>query len=63
MHNHYSKQWHLFVIGRVEISSSEGTTLADLIAMAVYATAIIPLILMILEITDENPMKTPMKTQ
>ena len=36
----------------VEIGSSEGTTQGDHVAMAVYQIAIIPLILMILKITE-----------
>ena len=42
----------LFIIGRVEITSSEGTTQVAPVAVAVYTIAIIPLILMILEITE-----------
>ena len=53
--NCYTKPSRLFVIGGVEISSSEGTTQGDPIAMAVYAVAVIPLLLMVLEITDNLP--------
>ena len=47
VYNRYSKPRRLYVIGRVEISLSKGTTLRDLIAVAVYAIAIIPLILIL----------------
>lgn len=53
--NCYTKPSRLFVIGGVEISSSEGTTHGDPIAMAVYAVAVNPLLLMVLEITDNLP--------
>ena len=53
--NCYNKPSRLFVIGGVEVSSTEGTTQGDPIAMAVYAIAAIPLLLMVLEITDNLP--------
>ena len=51
VHNCYSRPSRLFAIGSEEIASPEGTTQVDPVAMAAYAVAVIPLILMILEIT------------
>ena len=45
----------LFVIRGVEKLSSETTTSGNPVAMAVYVAAIIPLILIILVITDQYP--------
>jgi len=50
--NCYTKPSRLFVIGGVELRSEKGTTQGDPIAMAVYAIAAMPLLLMVLEITD-----------
>ena len=46
------------VIGGVEILWSEERTQSNPVAMAVYAIAIIPLILMVLKITDQYPHGT-----
>ena len=45
----------LFVIGSTEISSSEGTTQGDPAAMAIYAVAIIPMILMLVDTVSNVP--------
>ena len=44
----------LFIIGRAEIQSSEGTTQDGPVAMPIYALSVIPLMLMILETTNTN---------
>ena len=51
--NCYSLHSQQFIIGGNEIRSCEETTLVDPIAMAVYAIAIIPMILMIADITSK----------
>ena len=51
--NCYAVPSRLFVVGGHEITSNEGTTQGDPIAMAVYATATIPL--MFIEILNELP--------
>ena len=58
MHNCYSKPLRLFVIGGVEVSKSEGIMQGNSVAMAVYSIKIVPLILMILEITNQYPHGT-----
>ena len=57
-HNCFSRPSQLFVIGGVEITSSKGNTQSDPVVMAAYAITIIPLILMILEITESYPEGT-----
>ena len=51
--NCYSLHSRLFIIGGNEIRSCEGTTQSDPIAMTLYAIAIIPMILMIVDITSK----------
>ena len=52
----YSLPSRLFVIVGAEITE-EGTTQGDPTAMAIYAIAIIPLIMMLLELTEKFPSK------
>ena len=55
--NCYSQPSRLFIIGGCELKSSEGTTQGYPIAMAIYAIAIIPLMLMVLDVSDKLPDK------
>ena len=55
--NCYINPSRLFIIGGHELTSSEGTTQGDPIAMAIYAIAVITLMLMVLEITNKLPDK------
>ena len=55
VYNCYATSAHLFIFGGSELKSEEGTTQGDPIAMAVYALATIPLLLMVLEITAQYP--------
>ena len=48
----------LFIITGTEIPSSEGTTQVDTTAMSIEAIAIIPLVLMIIEIMSTSPDNT-----
>ena len=56
--NCYTLPSRLFIIGRTEIPSSEGTTQGDPTALSIYAIAIIPLVLMIMEIMSTSPDNT-----
>ena len=56
--NCYMIPSRMFVIGGFEISSSEGTTQGDPTVMAIYAIAVIPLVLMIIEIVTSTPGNT-----
>ena len=42
----------LFIIGGTEIKSSEGTTQGDPVAMPIYALGVIPIMLIVLQITN-----------
>jgi hypothetical protein len=55
--NCYSHNARLFIVGGGEIRSNEGTTQGDPAAMAIYAIAIIPLILMLVDMS-KNRSKT-----
>ena len=56
--NCYTLPSWLFIIGGTEIPSSEGTTQADPTVTSIYAIAIIPLVLMIMEIMSTFPDNT-----
>ena len=53
VNNCYSLPSRLFVISGAEITSEEGTTQGEPTVMAIYAIAIIPLIMMLLELTEK----------
>ena len=48
----YTWPLRLFIIGGTEIQSSEGTTQGDPVAMPIYVLSVIPLMLVVLEITN-----------
>ena len=52
--NCYTLPSRLFIIGGTEIQYSEGTTQGDPVAMPIYALSVIPLMPMVLEITNTN---------
>ena len=56
----YSTHSRLFITGDYEIRSREETTQGDPVAMAAYAIVVIPMILMIVDITSkiDDPTKT-----
>ena len=54
--NCYSLPSRLFIIGRSELKSCEGTTQGDPAAMAIYAIAIIPLLLMLVDQAEQLPV-------
>ena len=58
VHNCDSVHSRLFIIGGGELKSTKGTTQGNPIAMAVYVTAIIPLILMTVESTNKTGSTT-----
>ena len=58
VNNCYSLPSRLFVIVGAEITSQEGTTEDDLTAMAMYAIAIILLIMLLLELTEKISEQT-----
>ena len=53
--NCYTLPPRLFIIGETEIPSSKGTTQGDPTAISICAIAIIPLVLMIMEIMSTSP--------
>ena len=60
--NCYSLHSRQLIIGGNEIRSCEGTTQGDPIAMAVYAIAIVPMILMIVDTTSKTNDSTKTAT-
>ena len=56
--NCYSLKSRLFIPGGGELTSNEGTTQGDPVAMAIYAIAIIPLLLILVEFSLSNNHST-----
>ena len=54
----YTSPSRLFIIGGTEIKCSEGKTQGDPVAMPIYVLSVIPLMLMVLEITDTKQTLT-----
>ena len=52
--NCYTLPSRLFIIGGIEIQSSEGTTQGDPVVMPIYVLLVMPLMLMVLEITNRK---------
>ena len=50
--NCYTLPSRLFIIGGTEIKSSEGTTQGDPVTMPIYALGVIPIMLIVLQITN-----------
>ena len=55
--NCYALPSRLFIIGGSELKSCEGTTQGDPAAMAIYAIATIPLLLMLIDQAEQLPRK------
>ena len=57
VNNCYSLPFRLFVIGGAEITSEEGTTQGNPTAVVMCAITIIPLIMMLMKLTEKIPNK------
>ena len=57
--NCYTLPSSLFIIGCTEVQSSKGTTQGDPVAIPIYALSVIPLMLMVLEITNTKTNSDP----
>ena len=58
VNNCYSYDSRLFIAGGGEIKSREGTTQGDPVAMATYAIATIPLLLMLIDFSEKEKLST-----